>query len=60
MIARPVKDIAVVTHGLYDSMMVLEGRSDAETFNYPLPDGVSGSTKALLDTHQQFDVLTEP
>lgn len=60
MLAKPVKDIAVVTHGIYDSTMVIEGRCDAETFNYPLPDGVSGSTKALLDTHQQFDVLTEP
>jgi len=58
IIAKPVKDIAIITPGSYDSQMVMEGRRDAEIFSWPLPDGISGSVKSLLDTHQQFDLLT--
>ncbi len=57
--AKPAKDIAIVTPGVYDSAMYIEGRSDSHTFEWPIADGLSGSAKILLDTHQQFDIITE-
>lgn len=57
--AKPLRDIAIVYPGSYDSAMFTEGRGDAEVFEWPPANGLSGSTKLLCDTHQQFDVLTQ-
>lgn len=57
--AKPLKDVAIVTPGNYDSAMFREGRSDAESFDFPEANGLSGASKAMLDLHHQFDIITE-
>ncbi len=50
-IARPLRDIAVIYPGTYDSAFYVQEEEVA--FLVPT-DGLSGATKALLDLHQQY------
>lgn len=52
--ADPVRDVAVVYPGAHDP-----GRSGEIEDLRPAENGVTGASKLLLDTHQQFDVLDE-
>lgn len=60
--AKPVYDVAIIHPGIYDGQQIREGESKSESIRaeWPMDNGVTGATKFLCDTHQQFEVLSDP